>query len=213
MGHTWFYGLKLKVTSAVLIPRPETEELVHWIISDSKTPNKVFRILDIGTGSGCIAIALKNYFKNNADLIAIDVSQHALAVAKENAISNGLEIQFIQRNFLEEGFTGLGDFDIIVSNPPYVSKADLTEQEIANLNYEPAIALFPDNQDPDIFYNTINLQLHLSLNKGGACYLELNEFRSAEIRSLFSEKYWSGIEVREDMQGKPRMLKLINRNP
>src|SRR5687768_7600441 len=109
VGHTWFYGLKLFVTPAVLIPRPETEELVDWVITDFKKPAKKLRILDIGTGSGCIAVSLKNYFKDMAHLVAIDISSEALDVAKSNATLHNTTIDFVKRDFLKEGLNGLGE--------------------------------------------------------------------------------------------------------
>jgi len=198
-GHAWFYGIKLKVTPEVLIPRPETEELVHWILSDIKNSRgKEIRILDIGTGSGCIAIALKKHLKNPASILAADISVHALEVARENALLTGVDINFIQQDFLKEGLHDLGMFDIIVSNPPYIS-LPLAGEEITNrLSYEPALALYPMGEDPDIFYKRIAASGMVSLFPGAACFIEMNEFRADQIQSYFRDLGWSYIETRKD---------------
>ncbi len=209
VGHTWFFGLKLKVNPHVLIPRPETEELVEWIIADYVSTTVPLRILDIGTGSGCIAIVLKNYFKSRASVYALDVSKEALEVAKENASSLSVEIEFLEHDFIRDGLTGLPEFDIIVSNPPYIDLSSIDEESFGGIYHEPATALFPEGDDPDIFYKKVGEILRNHIGKGGACYLELNEFRSTEIRNSFKKQGWGEGETRKDMQGKERMLKII----
>jgi len=209
-GHAWFYGLKFKVNQDVLIPRPETEELVEWILSDARLlPGKEIRILDIGTGSGCIAVVLKKHLGHRAIITAIDISTGALQIAQENGRSIEAEINFIQRDFLSEGITGLGHFDIIVSNPPYISKEVAGDQIIHKLKYEPNEALFPVGQDPDIFYKKISDEGVDALLAGGTCYVELNEFRAQQIEDCFKRAPWGKREMRIDLQGMPRMLKIV----
>lgn len=209
-GHAWFYGLKFKVNQDVLIPRPETEELVEWILSDVRLlqANEI-RILDIGTGSGCIALVLKKRLGDRANITALDISEGALQVAMENSRSLETEINFYQRDFLTEGLSGLGHFDIIVSNPPYISKEIAGEQIIHQLKYEPREALFPIGPDPDIFYKKISEVGGDSLKGGGSCYMELNEFRAQQIEDCFKKGPWSQSELRIDLQGMPRMLKTV----
>ncbi len=206
VGHAWFYGIKLKVNSHVLIPRPETEELVGWILSDHRKPGRILRIIDIGTGSGCIAIALKKHLGHFAQVHVLDISEPALAIARENALSAGVELEFHFRDFLQDGLAGLGKFDIIVSNPPYVSLAWAGKNTFDGLAYEPPIALYPEGEDPDIFYQRI-ADTGDSINEGGHCYLEMNEYRHHEIVEYFKKAGMDSIEIRQDMQGKPRMIK------
>lgn len=208
VGHTYFFGLKLKVTPAVLIPRPETEELVSWIIDDAKNMNPVIRILDIGTGSGCIPIALKHYHKKNADVISIDISPDALEVAYDNCVMHKTNVKLIHRDFLSEGIGDLGKFDVIVSNPPYISKAETSDEIKEGIAPEPPVALYPPGDDPDIFYRKMSKELSSQLEEGGAVYIEINEFRLAEISRIFRQENWE-MEIRNDMQGSPRMMKLI----
>lgn len=209
-GHAWFYGLKFKVNQDVLIPRPETEELVEWILSDVRLlPANEIRILDIGTGSGCIALVLKKRLGDRANITALDISEGALQVAMENSRSLETEINFCRRDFLTEGLSGLGHFDIIVSNPPYISKEIAGQQIIHQLKYEPREALFPSGPDPDIFYKKISEVGGDSLKKGGFCYMELNEFRALQIEGYFQKSPWQKSEVRIDLQGMPRMLKTV----
>jgi release factor glutamine methyltransferase len=205
-GHTWFYGLKFKVTPAVLIPRPETEELVEWIYLDWKQTERNLRILDIGTGSGCIAITLKSLFRDKASLMAIDISADALAIAVENARRLSQEIRFKEHDFLKEGFENLGQYDIIVSNPPYVDQNTSTSL-LDSLKHEPVIALYPKGEDVNIFYRKIAKEGKAIVQPGGASYVELNEFNSVEIKEIFHQERWKAIEVRDDLQGTPRMLR------
>jgi release factor glutamine methyltransferase len=205
-GHAWFYGLKFLVTPAVLIPRPETEELVEWIFLDWKLSTRKLRILDIGTGSGCIAITLKSLLADKATVVAIDISSDALVVARENGQRLSQDIEWKEHDFLEQGFQGLGQFDIMVSNPPYVAK-NAPDAMLKPLRYEPAIALFPAGEDVNIFYKRIAEEGKAALCPGGACYVELNEFNNQEIKDLFRGQQWKAIEVKNDLQDLPRMLK------
>ncbi|HEY3386931.1 MAG TPA: peptide chain release factor N(5)-glutamine methyltransferase [Saprospiraceae bacterium] len=207
-GHAWFYGLKFHVNPDVLIPRPETEEIVEWILSDLKnSTSKGVRILDIGTGSGCIAITLKKHLGQEADVMAIDVSEGALNVSKMNSEQIGVDVDFRNMDFLSGKLDSLGLFDIIVSNPPYVSKDIAGDDIIHRLKYEPELALYPSGSDPDIFYKKFSSLGNRILKDGGSCYFELNEFRAKEIEAYFNKKGWGGTEVRIDLQGMPRMLK------
>ena len=209
-GHAWFYGLKFKVNHDVLIPRPETEELVEWILSDIKSLSKKnIRILDIGTGSGCIAVVLKKHLQDRAEVVAMDISPGALKVALDNSRILETTIEFWQRDFLKDGLSGLGHFDIIVSNPPYISKEVAGESIIHKLKYEPSEALFPIGMDPDIFYKKISEEAREALTERGRCYVELNEFRVQQIEECFKDAAWSETEIRIDLQGMPRMLKTV----
>jgi release factor glutamine methyltransferase len=207
-GHAWFYGVKFQVTRDVLIPRPETEELVEWVLSDCKKMKQdKIQILDIGTGSGCIAIILKKQLGDRAVVKAIDISKRALSIAALNSQSQQVQIELIHQDFLTKGFDGLGAFDIIVSNPPYVSKEIAGHEIIHRLKYEPDAALYPIGNDPDIFYKKICAEAGEALHSGGAGYVEVNEFRAQEIEGYFKKSQWGGVEMRLDLQGMPRMLK------
>ena len=210
VGHAWFYGIKLKVSPDVLIPRPETEELVNWVLTDIKnSAKKELRILDIGTGSGCIAIALKLHLKTSAELFAIDISEKALEIAKENAMSSDVDIRFFRKDYLNEDMVDLDKFDVIVSNPPYISRQIAGEHLVNQLRHEPPLALYPEGDDPDAFYKRIAEKGKLNLVPGGNCYVEMNEFRADLIPSYFEQSGWEGLETRKDLQGAPRMLKAI----
>lgn len=207
-GHAWFYGLKLEVSPAVLIPRPETEELVSWVLDDVKwSSKKVIRILDIGTGSGCMAIALKHHLKDKASVFAIDISPTAIEVATSNAITLGLEIHFEERDFLREDLFDLRLFDVIVSNPPYVSADFQSVEKINALRFEPGLALYPVGEDQDIFYKRIAQTCKAFLAEGAACYMEINEFRAGQIGSYFQDMLWSNITFKKDMQGETRLMR------
>lgn len=207
-GYGWFYGMKFNVNPQVLIPRPETEELVEWILADSRAGgHKEIQILDIGTGSGCIAIVLKKKLGDRAIVTAIDISEGALEVARLNSKQLETQINFIQRDVLSMGLAGLGEFDIVVSNPPYISKEIAGREIINQLKYEPEVALYPPGHDPDLFYKLISEQAGNALKTDGCCYLEINEFRTKEIVGYFNREDWTEPEIRIDLQGMPRMLK------
>ncbi len=208
-GHTWFYGIKLKVTPDVLIPRPETEELVDWILEDIKrVPRRDIRILDIGTGSGCIPIALKMQLNDSASVFGIDVSKPALDIARYNILSYNLDIKLDQKDFLTDGLSELGLFDIIVSNPPYVTVDFEEAAKINQIRFEPSIALYAPGDDADIFYKKIANYCKRYLVEGGLCYLEMNEFRANQIQSYFRSSQWTESAIRKDLQGAERMLKV-----
>jgi release factor glutamine methyltransferase len=210
LGETWFYKLKLKVNEHVLIPRPETEELVKWIIVDSKksTHAKELSILDIGTGTGCIAIALKKEIKQTS-ITAIDVSKDALAMANDNATINEAIIEFRYLDFLDENsWQQLPSFDIIVSNPPYIPQNEKSTLADNVVKFEPQQALFVPDDSPLLFYEKIALFAKSHLNVQGKIYMELHEQYSKQTAELFSE--YTNVEIRNDMFGKERMLLATN---
>jgi release factor glutamine methyltransferase len=208
LGHTEFYGLTFKVNPSVLIPRPETEELVEWIISSAGIGHQALgNILDIGTGSGCIAITLKKHL-NEAQVSAVDISAEALKTAKENAELNDVNINYIQADILNIKYEiDNAKFDIIVSNPPYVTLYDKKQMHTNVTDFEPHSALFVPEDDPLIFYRVIADFASTNLKKGGLLFFEINENYGEQIIELFSRKSFKNIELRKDMSGKDRMLK------
>ncbi len=204
IGETDFYGLKFKVNKHVLIPRPETEELVDWVLNNIKD-NDTLKILDIGTGSGCIAISLaKNLPK--CKVFGLDISKEALKVAKKNAELNNVNIEFLNENILQlNNFAQ--KFDIIVSNPPYVR--ELEKHEIKNnvLNNEPHLALFVKDNKPLIFYDTIGNFANTNLAENGLLYFEINQYLGAETKALLSDKNFKNIELKKDLNTNHRMIK------
>lgn len=205
IGKTHFMDLDFVVNKNVLIPRPETEELVRWVLDDFSTVKSDLKILDIGTGSGCIAVSLaKNLPK--AKVYAIDVSEEALAVAKETAKLNGVEIYFINADILE--VNDLDDkFDIIVSNPPYVRMLEKQEMKNNVLDNEPELALFVADDNPLIFYKKIIELAAKNLIDKGVLYFEINQYLGKETQSLLEATNFSEIELRKDFFGNDRMLK------
>ena len=205
IGYVWFYHLKLMVTPAVLIPRPETEELVDWLIQDYRKGliHKSPSILDAGTGSGCIALAISKQI-TEAIVTGIDVSGEALKVARANAILHQSKADFQCMDILHADLHGV--YDVIISNPPYISKEEFSQLSPSVRNFEPAIALTPEENDALIFYRKIAELGKTHLTSHGWIYAELNEFRAEDIRSIFADLGYS-TEMRKDMQGKWRMLK------
>ena len=194
-GHTLWCGLDLKVTSATLIPRPETAELVEKIINRKfEIPN--CRILDIGTGTGCIAIALQ---KAHPDwqVTGIDISEDAIAIAKENAKRNHVEVDFQVADIFDFN----GDFDIVVSNPPYVCEREKASMRRNVLEYEPASALFVPDSDPLLFYRRI-----AELKLGKYLFFEINEAYPAEMEVMLRENGYTDIQITKDIYGKPRII-------
>ncbi len=205
-GKTWFYDIEIKVREGVLIPRPETEELVAWIIQDCSS---MISILDIGTGSGCIPLAVKNKLKDSI-VYGFDISQKALGIAKENAALLGLEIQFSAFDILNwELFPQENKFDVIVSNPPYIPVSDKQMMHKNVLDYEPDLALFVSNDDPLVFYKSIVEFAYLNLNLSGKLFLEIHESYGCEIMEVLKDSGFTNIELRQDLQGKDRMVKAI----
>jgi len=209
IGETEFFGLTFKVDKNVLVPRPETEELVQWILDDFASETKALKILDIGTGSGCIAISLaKNLPK--AQISAIDISEKALQIAKINARTNNAKINFIQEDILKAQALN-GNWDVIVSNPPYVRELEKKEMHRNVLEYEPETALYVKDEDPLLFYNKITRLAKKSLDPGGKLYFEINQYLADETEKMMQEQGFS-TEKRKDIFGNYRMLKGIAHN-
>jgi len=198
LGETEFYGLKFIVNEHTLIPRPETEELVDWILKEEFSS-----ALDIGTGSGCIPIVLAK--NTNAIISAIDVSEDALVVAKENAKINGVEINFFRQDILKT--TTLPKVDVIVSNPPYVLESEKELMLDNVLEYEPNLALFVADNNPLLFYKKIGELAAKSLNCGGKLYFEINEKYGNEILEMLRKIGFVDIALKKDINDKDRMLK------
>jgi release factor glutamine methyltransferase len=204
IGETEFYGLPFKVDKNVLIPRPETEELVDWIIQNHKNEQNI-KILDIGSGSGCIAISLaKNLPK--AQVSAIDISAEALSVAKNNAALNKVNVNFLNADILKIQKLN-ADFDIIVSNPPYVRELEKDQMQQNVLANEPHIALFVKNENPLLFYDKIAELAKIHLTENGVLYFEINQYLGNETVELLKTKGFKNIEVKKDIYGVDRMVK------
>ncbi len=206
-GKAHFYQLILYVNFNVLIPRPETEELVFWILQDYKSLKKTdLSIIDIGTGSGCIAVALKKNLPS-ANVKALDVSENALNVAAKNALKHKVNINFVKEDILAETDLSTKDeFDIIVSNPPYVTLYEQEKMHENVLNHEPHLALFVPENDPLIFYKAIADFALRKLKPGGKIYLEINQYLADDTQKLYNDKGFN-TELRKDMQGNFRMIK------
>ena len=215
IGETEFYGLPFKVNKHTLIPRPETEELVEWILSEQKLGAawvESLKILDIGTGSGCIAISLAKNLLNSI-VHALDVSEEALQIARKNAVLNGVDVQFFLTDILKTKklLTGAVQserrYDIIVSNPPYVRELEREQMQRNVLEYEPETALFVKDEDPLLFYRVISRLAKNSLKLGGTLFFEINEQFSKELEELLKIEGFQEIELEQDIYGKNRMLK------
>lgn len=212
LAEAHFYGLVFNVDGNVLIPRPETEELVDWIISvcskkfsvNGLASSKAQSILDIGTGSGCIPITLKKYLPN-AKVSTLDVSPEAIAVAKQNANKIGVEINFEEADILT--FRSEEKFDIIVSNPPYIRHLEKDDMHHNVLLHEPHLALFVSDDNPLLFYKAISAFAQTNLKPGGQLYFEINEYLGKETIEMLEDKGFINIELRQDMQGKDRMIR------
>jgi release factor glutamine methyltransferase len=202
-GHTLWSGMDLLVTPDTLIPRPETAELVEQIIRSFqgiKTAKEPLKLLDIGTGTGCIAIALKRAFPH-WKITAIDVSQKALEIARKNATKNNAQIHFIKCDILSDEINCLGTFDIIVSNPPYICENEKSEMRANVLNYEPSTALFVPNDDPLLFYRRI-----ASMGLCKHLFFEINEHYATEMYELLKQKGFINIQLTNDIYGKARII-------
>jgi release factor glutamine methyltransferase len=221
MNKSWFYGMELYVDKNVLIPRPETEELVQWIVDDIKKINKDFfvrrpmeaddttqlKILDVGTGSGCIALALKKTIRK-AEVWGCDVSEEALNVARRNGSILDIRVDFQGVNFLDEAQQKLlPTVDIVVSNPPYVPLKDKEEMHSNVVDHEPHTALFVSDNDPLIFYKALAEFGKRRLYENGSIYMEIHETLGQDVIDLFKENGYTTIELKKDMQGKDRMIK------
>ncbi len=234
LGEAWFYKMKLFVNEHVLIPRPETEELVEWVVEDVRgtgydirsvedvrgtgydvrskksiniqhRTSNIVHILDIGTGSGCIAIALKKELPD-AEIFAIDVSEEALHVAKKNAENKNAPINFLQIDFLNEGScTSLPLFNIIISNPPYIPENEKSKLAKNVVDHEPHIALFVKNDYPFIFYKEIVFFAERHLIQTGKIFVEVHENYAKEVQQIFADKNFT-TEIRKDIYGRERMV-------
>nr|WP_315214162.1 peptide chain release factor N(5)-glutamine methyltransferase [uncultured Flavobacterium sp.] len=207
LGKTSFYGLDFEVNAAVLIPRPETEELVEWILESqkSKVESQKVKILDIGTGSGCIAISLAKNLPD-ATVFALDVSEEALATAKKNAENNSVNVTFIHQNILETEDL-LQQFDIIVSNPPYVRNLEKEEIKKNVLENEPHLALFVADNDALVFYKKIAQLAQKNLLPNGQLYFEINQYLGKEMVNLLEKMNFKTVDLRKDIYGNDRMTK------
>ena len=205
IGETEFFGLTFVVNKHTLIPRPETEELVAWMLADRENQNSEVSILDIGTGSGCIAISLAKHLPN-ANVSAVDISKEALKMARQNAIENAVEVTFQELDILASK-KHLAAFDIIVSNPPYVREREKSAMKSNVLNHEPSGALFVSDTDPLIFYRRIARFAQRHLSTDGILYFEINEYLSKELIDLLDKIGFRDIALKKDLFGKDRMLK------
>ncbi|RKF03862.1 release factor glutamine methyltransferase [Tenacibaculum lutimaris] len=210
LGKAEFYGYPFKVNENTLIPRPETEELVEWILNEVKeldleNNKQKLSILDIGTGTGCIPISLKNELPN-AKVSAIDVSEEALKIANENALLNEAEITFIHQDILQTESLPK-QYDVIVSNPPYVRELEKIEIKNNVLENEPHLALFVDNDNPLIFYKKIADLAIKSLTKNGVLFFEINQYLGTETIEMLKRKGFTKVELRKDLFGNNRMIK------
>jgi release factor glutamine methyltransferase len=218
LGETQFYGLPFKVNPSVLIPRPETEELVDWVLkslkpetgslrSDLHSQTSIPKILDIGTGSGCIAISLKKHLLQ-AKVDAVDKFIDALKTAESNAILNQTEINFVQADILKEPeLVSDTDYSIVISNPPYITPAEKNDMHANVLDYEPHSALFIPEENPLIFYHHITAFAKAHLINGGLLFFEINESFGKEIVEFLENEGFNNVELRKDLQGKDRMVK------
>lgn len=210
LGETEFYGLRLIVNENVLIPRPETEELVSMIIKDSTLNSPA--ILDCGTGSGCIAIALSKNLKN-AQTIAIDVDPGAIAVARKNATINQVSIEFITESLFDiSSLPHNKSIDILVSNPPYVTVSDREKMMSNVIDFEPQTALFVPENDPLIFYKEIIRLADINLAPEGVIWVEINEALGSATKILFQKSGYDSVSLFKDMHGKYRFIKAMKQN-
>ncbi len=206
LGYEYFCGLRFKVDSSVLIPRPETQELVTWI-TDKATGTE--RMLDIGTGSGCIAISLAHRMPKSS-ITAWDISNNAISLAQENNSANNTNVLFAQKDILSY-IPGDEQFDIIVSNPPYIKEIEKRTMEKNVLDYEPHIALFVPNEDPLLFYRVIAQKAQKMLTGNGALYFEINRAHGNDIIDMLRNMGYQHIELRKDFADNDRMIKAIKR--
>ena len=208
IGNAEFYGLNFKVNSKVLIPRPETEELVEMVIKNIPE-NEPRKVLDVGTGSGCIAIAIKK-LRPLCDILAIDISEFALEMAQQNAVLNNVQVQFKKVDFLKKNQVQLlPKFDIVVSNPPYVRNSEKLMMKKNVLDYEPSLALFVDDDNPLIFYKALASFCETNLQAGGMLFAEINQYLSAETEQLFTGNGFKNVNIEKDLFGNDRFLTVL----
>ncbi len=215
LGYSTFYGYRFKCDGRTLVPRPETEELVDWIVSNWSTVNSqqsTVKILDIGTGTGCIALSLAKELADT-EVTALDISEDALSLAKENAKLLEVEnVDFIKGDILNietQNIASLQKYSIIVSNPPYVRECEKAEMEANVLDYDPHTALFVTDDDPLIFYRAIGKFALTHLTPNGALYFEINQYLGQETCDLLIGLGYKNVELRKDINGNARMIKAI----
>lgn len=205
VGFGEFYGRRFKCSPEALIPRPETEELVSWVIQGiEELGNSEISVLDIGTGTGCIPVTLTLALKG-LKAEGIDISKEALALAQKNAEQLKADVGFRLLDILEESLTG--QYDVIVSNPPYIPESDKVQMHRNVLEHEPGLALFVPNNDPLLFYRVIAQKAKMVLNPKGLLYFEIHESFGAEVKALLQSEGYSGVIVQQDLQGKDRMVR------
>ena len=207
LGEAWFAGMKFKVNKNVLIPRPETEELVDWVVKESqKLKVKSQKFLDVGTGSGCIPIVIKKKLPGS-NVTAIDVCSEALFTATQNAIELNADVDFLLLDFLdEEKWKELCQFDMIVSNPPYVKQIEINTMHDRVKEFEPHLALFVPDNDPLLFYKKLSDFSIKHLNARGKLFVEINEALGEAVSNLFRSAGFVNVELKKDMQGKDRIV-------
>jgi release factor glutamine methyltransferase len=208
IGEAWFMGMKFYVDENVLIPRPETEELVEWLLQDLKDQKyDGISVLDVGTGSGCISIALKKRLER-VNIISCDISSGAIAVAMRNADAQQVSINFVEMDFLDrQSWYKLPAIDIIISNPPYITVSEFDSLDKNVSQFEPHQALFVPDRNPLIFYAAIAQFANEKLNKGGKIYVEINEKKASDVKELLSRSGFPNAENRKDLQGNDRLIK------
>ena len=210
LGYSEFYGYRFKCDGRALVPRPETEELVEWIINDWSTVynlQSTVNILDIGTGTGCIALSLAKELEE-AIVTAVDISKDALSLAQENAKLFGVDnVKFIECDILNNGSNIKGKYDVIVSNPPYVRECEKSDMEANVLDYDPHTALFVSDEDPLVFYRAIAEYALEHLAPNGVLYFEINQYLGQETCDLLVALGYKNIELRKDINDNPRMVK------
>lgn len=209
LGKAWFFDLHLQVNSHTLIPRPETEELVNWIVEENLNKDGLC-ILDIGTGSGCIALALKKFMPYH-ELAATDISHEAVAIAQQNANINKLDISFFQGDILDHSFADYPtrQFDIIVSNPPYITISEQATMHANVVEFEPHLALFVPDNNALLFYESITDYCIKNTHSSTIVYFEINENLGNEMKEMLKNKGFEKITVKKDMSGKERMVRAV----
>ena len=212
LGETEFYGMKFKVDENVLIPRPETEELVEWIIKEDAPPpyplhkrGEKYKLLDIGTGSGCIAVTLAKHFPE-AEMFALDISEKALDIARQNAIKNQVDVTFFQYDILKNEPFAFPLFDCIAGNPPYITSKEKTEIAKNVLDYEPHQALFVPDDNPLLFYERIADFARNHLKETGSLYLETSSLYGRASAKVFEDKKFRSVKLLKDISGNDRII-------
>ncbi|MES2589659.1 MAG: peptide chain release factor N(5)-glutamine methyltransferase [Bacteroidota bacterium] len=208
VGETLFCDLTIKCDKRALIPRPETEELVFWVQESFRDKKQEYSFIDFCTGSGCIALSLKNSFPNT-HILATDYSYEALVLAKENSELNKLDISFLEHDLLTDTFElmSANSIDCIVSNPPYIPEKDKSEMHENVLKFEPHLALFVSNENPLIFYQKIAEIAKKELKKDGFLFFEIHENLAKEVKAMLLNLDFSDVEIKKDLQGKDRMIR------